>query len=219
MQEEWGYPEIGICICNCPSAGHDIVMLDYRKCTNEGEPRVIHVDQESDYKITILAQDFETFIRGLVNESVFDTSSADLKECLTLIEKGAFSPFLTELVAKRRDLNFGPIIRNICRSLAKDKGYFGLHADDKSYLLYDIQFYLYTSSYPVRAEQDYLDAYPDMIALCGGEFTTGGYAPEFITEWLDKRRSDGDIVTGSAGRLTLSKAFTKTLKARCKEYG
>jgi hypothetical protein len=218
MQEEWGYPKIGICICNCPSAGHDIIMLDYRKCGKEGEPHIVHVDQERDYKITILAQDFETFIRGLVNESVFDTSSADLKECQNTIEKGAFSPFLAELISKRRDLDFGPIIRNICRSLAKEKGYFGLHADDKSYLLYDIQFFLYSNSYPVRAEQAYLDEYPDMIALCGGEFTTGGYAPEFITDWLEKRRSAGDIVTNSAGRLTLSKEFAKTLKARCKEY-
>jgi len=74
MIDEWGYPDTGVYICNCPSAGHDMVMLDYSKCGKDGEPEVVHVDQEWDYKKTILAKDFETFIRGLVNEKVYDTS-------------------------------------------------------------------------------------------------------------------------------------------------
>lgn len=73
MIDEWGYPKIGICICDCPSAGHDMIMLDYRRNGNEGEPEVVHVDQESDYKITFLAENFETFIKGLVNTEVYDT--------------------------------------------------------------------------------------------------------------------------------------------------
>lgn len=72
MIDEWGYPNIGVVICDCPSAGHDVIMLDYRKCGNYGEPEVVHVDQECDYKITPLAKDFESFIFGLQNESNFD---------------------------------------------------------------------------------------------------------------------------------------------------
>jgi len=68
MIDEWGYPNIGICICDCPSAGHDMIMLDYRKNGKKREPEVIHVDQELDYKITFLADNFETFIRGLYEE-------------------------------------------------------------------------------------------------------------------------------------------------------
>lgn len=71
MQENWGYPAIGPCICNCPSAGHDMIMLDYRKCGPEGEPEVVHVDQEWDFQITTLAPNFEAFVRGLVDESHF----------------------------------------------------------------------------------------------------------------------------------------------------
>jgi hypothetical protein len=64
MIEGWGY----IAICDCPSAGHGMVFLDYRACGPEGEPCVVHIDQEDVYKITWLAGDFESFVRGLVNE-------------------------------------------------------------------------------------------------------------------------------------------------------
>ncbi|MDR1652734.1 MAG: SMI1/KNR4 family protein [Prevotellaceae bacterium] len=70
--KEWGYPEIGIWICNCPSAGHDAVFLDYRECGKDGEPQIVHIDQENDYKITFLSKDFETFINGLVSEDDFE---------------------------------------------------------------------------------------------------------------------------------------------------
>jgi hypothetical protein len=66
--EAWGYPDIGIYFATCPSGGHDLVCLDYRKNGKNGEPEVVHVDQEYDYKITFLAENFEVFIKGLVNE-------------------------------------------------------------------------------------------------------------------------------------------------------
>ena len=72
MIDEWGYPEIGVCICNCPSAGHDMIMLDYTNCVKNREPEVVHVDQEIDFKITFLAKDFETFIRGLVSKENYE---------------------------------------------------------------------------------------------------------------------------------------------------
>lgn len=67
MINEWGYPAIGVAICECPS-GHDMIFLDYRECGPHGEPKVVHIDQESDYEITPLADSFEEFIRGLVKE-------------------------------------------------------------------------------------------------------------------------------------------------------
>ncbi len=69
--EEWGYPPIGIYFADCPSAGHDMIALDYRECGNDGEPCVVHVDQACGYKITKLADTFEEFIRKLEPDANF----------------------------------------------------------------------------------------------------------------------------------------------------
>lgn len=69
--EEWSYPAIGIAICTTPTAGHDMIFLDYRNISRTGEPSVVHIDQENSYKITTLAASFEDFICGLVNHSEF----------------------------------------------------------------------------------------------------------------------------------------------------
>lgn len=63
--EEWGYPHLGVYFADCPSAGHDMIAFDYRDCGPAGEPQVVHVDQEWDYTITVLAADFTGFVRGL----------------------------------------------------------------------------------------------------------------------------------------------------------
>lgn len=62
---EWGYPAIGVYFADCPSAGHDMICLDYRDCGPHGEPSVVHIDQELDYRVTVLAKGFESFIRAL----------------------------------------------------------------------------------------------------------------------------------------------------------
>ena len=72
MIDEWGYPAIGVYFADCPSAGHDMVLFDYSNCGKDGEPEIVHVDQENDYKKTFLAKDFETFVRNLKAEEEFD---------------------------------------------------------------------------------------------------------------------------------------------------
>ena len=65
--EEWGYPDVGVAICDTPSAGHDMVFLDYSQCGRDGEPHVVLIDQELDYKVH-LADNFEEFISNLRTE-------------------------------------------------------------------------------------------------------------------------------------------------------
>jgi hypothetical protein len=65
MIAEWQYPDIGVVICDTPSAGHDTVMLDYSECGPEGEPVVVYVDEDRIPKR--VAQSFDEFLERLVD--------------------------------------------------------------------------------------------------------------------------------------------------------
>lgn len=70
--QEWGYPDLGVYFADCPSAGHDLIAMDYRHVGADGEPQIVHVDQERDYAITVLAPTFARFIRELRDDESFD---------------------------------------------------------------------------------------------------------------------------------------------------
>ncbi|MFF7947678.1 SMI1/KNR4 family protein [Streptomyces griseorubiginosus] len=63
----WEYPDIGVYFADTPADGHGMLALDYRACGRHGEPTVVYVDQEDDFAITLVAKNFEAFVRGLVN--------------------------------------------------------------------------------------------------------------------------------------------------------
>ena len=64
MVGECGYPDIGVVICPV-SGNRDLIFLDYRHCGPEGEPEVALVDRDWNNEIIFLADNFESFIRGL----------------------------------------------------------------------------------------------------------------------------------------------------------
>lgn len=107
------------------------------------------------------------------------------------------------------------IIRRICTAIVEEKGYFSLHADERSTLMYDLQFWLYTRVYPNTNRDQYLEVYSKMIAF-GGEFSTGGYAPGFISDWLDDRVRHGMIVNTN-GTLRFTDGAKTQLLQRLKE--
>jgi hypothetical protein len=207
---EGQYPKIGICICDTPTAGDDMIMLDYTKCGKDGEPEVVHVDDGD--SITFLAKDFETFIRGLVHESVSDTSDQDLRLAFYKVEHGSFSSVLVELCNNFKHLpDIKEIIRNICIEIVTEKGYFALHADELSRLMYDTQFWLYSNSKMISDMQQFLSDYEGIMTLTtDGEFTTNGYAPDFVTDWLADRMEKELIVTTISG-LDFSARYKQTL--------
>ncbi len=218
MIEDWGYPEIGVCICDCPSGGHDMVMLDYSKCGRNGEPEVVHVDQEDGYNKTFLAKDFKSFIHGLVSEDVYDTSAEDLKQDLQAIQKGSFSRILSEFFRVDADAGFESILRNLLTELAKEKRYFALHTDETSLLVYDVQFYLFSRNRAVTSEPAYLEAYPSMIAFSDGAISTKGYAPAYVKDWLEQRISEKKIVKNRSGRFEFADSYTKELLVKLDRY-
>ncbi|MBY9082226.1 SMI1/KNR4 family protein [Paenibacillus sp. HN-1] len=217
MIEEWGYPDIGIVICDCPSAGHDVVMLDYRACGKNGEPSVIHVDQESDYEITYLAPDFESFIRGLRPDEDYEIpAEVTLEEDLRKVNEEPFSPLLAELCSAVREVErVDQLIRSVAARIVRKKGYFALHADEYSTLMYDVQFWLYSRVHTEPTTEDYLKQYSEMIAFAAG-FGTGGYAEEFVTDWLKDRIHHG-IIRSDHGKLRLAEGAEAEIIVRLKE--
>ena len=194
MIDNWGYPDIGIVFGECPSAGHDAIMLDYSECGPQGEPRVIHVDVEmpegEEPVRTFLAKDFETFVRGLVNESVYDTSEADKQADLERVRRAPFTPLLRRISEAAGAVlpDAESVIRGLAEAVVEEKGFFSLHADSKSHLMYDLEFLLYANAEGPVQRDAYLAAYESILVFGQGDvFKTGGYAPGFVSDWLDER--------------------------------
>ncbi|WP_416445961.1 SMI1/KNR4 family protein [Leucobacter sp. HNU] len=217
MQSEWGYPDIGVCFADTPTAGHSEFMLDYRACGPKGEPAVVLVDQEADYRISFVAPDFATFIRGLVPEEVLENDPEEaFAEEFETVEEGSFSPIvLRGLAALGPVLDDGEAsIREIGRRIVREKEFFALHADADSHLMYATMFLLYSALTTARSREDFIDKDPSnpgydhpcyamMIpSSCTGQpygFTTGGWARGFVEDWWDTQIASGGIVAVEGG--------------------
>ncbi|WP_318784849.1 SMI1/KNR4 family protein [Actinophytocola algeriensis] len=218
MLREWGYPPIGVGIADTPSAGHELIMLDYRACGRRGEPRVVHVDQEADYRVTAVAPDFATFVDGLVPEDEFDTAEEDRLEALTTVERGSLSPIVSRALAASRLPDGERALRALGRRIVDEKGYFSLHADESSLLMYRLLFWLYSHLTTASSFEDFLrydrdrpsydlPCYELMIVFSlvaePYGFSTDGFAEGFIRDWWDDEVTSGAIVAVADGyRLT-----------------
>jgi hypothetical protein len=214
-EQEWGYPPIGVYIADTPTAGHEMIALDYRGCGKQGEPRVVYVDQEDDYNITFVAPDFATFVRRLVNAKEYDTSREDRAKAIAIVESGTLSPIVRRALdaAGARLPDGEHMMRTLARQIVDEKGHFSLHADERSHLMYGLMFWLYSQLRTAGSFKDFVDlpekpSYDrpcyelmivfDLVADPYG-FCTGGYAPGFVRDWWDARIAAGDFVKSPEG--------------------
>jgi hypothetical protein len=232
MIEEWGYPDIGIIICDTPSAGHDAVMLDYRQCGKDGEPEVIHVDVENPTpKITRLADNFESFIRGLVNEKKYRLPAYKQKIIeLKKVQEGNFSPVLLRAFQKvyQQLPDAKQKMRRLAKKIVERKGFFAIHDDELSMLMMDYLFWLFCQIETVTSLANYKNGSCDssydkpyfafMISLSDDsdqehyQFCTEGYCADFIHNWWMNRLLKDELKETPNGFILTDQAISRMLK-------
>ena len=163
FKDAWHYPDYGVYICDCPSAGFDLILLDYRACGADGEPSVAYVNMEDNEVIT-LAPDFAAFVQGLVDESELVALEEDRAYEIKMTEEGTFSPLLIKICRNCGIPQAEQWIRSVARKVVEEKNYFALHEDPLSWLMYDLQYLLYSFAFPKASVKQYLHDYPLILA-------------------------------------------------------
>ncbi len=220
FKEGWHYPDYGVYICDCPSAGFDLILLDYRQCGPDGEPSVAYVDMEK-RQITTLAPDFATFLQGLVEEGELTDPEADRAYEIAMVEEGSFSPLLIKICRNCGVPQAEQWLRAVARQVVEEKNLFALHEDALSWLMYDLQYLLYSFAFPKASVKQYLHDYPLILAE-DGQFTTNGYSPAFVAEWMESRVKEGQLLPagkmiGQKNCLVFTTEAMEQIVLQCKE--
>ena len=122
------YPPIGVVVADTISGGHDMIFLDYRDCGPTGEPKVVRVDQEGDYSITLLADNFGDFIKNLyisieeITDEEFQSLSDAEKVKLLNEQEGIDIKRAMELLTNMGIDNLSPILLSTLGRMYNNNG-------------------------------------------------------------------------------------------------
>ena len=90
-------------------------------------------------------------------------------------------------------------MRAVARQIVEEKSQFALYDDPLSWLMYDLQYMLYTFAFPKASITLELHDYPLILAE-DGEFSTNGYVPDLVSQWMETRIKEGKLL--QAGKMT-----------------
>ena len=87
--------------------------------------------------------------------------------------------------------------------------------------MYDLEYLLYSFAFPKATVKQYLHDYPLILAE-DGEFTTSGYAPAFVAEWMETRIREGKLkpagmMVGQKNSLVFTTEHMEQIVLACKE--
>ncbi|MDR1633581.1 MAG: hypothetical protein LBS27_01375 [Bifidobacteriaceae bacterium] len=106
------------------------------------------------------------------------------------------------------------MVRALAERIARAKGFFALHDDADSLLMYDTLFWLYSHLATATSFEDYFEMEPGQsdyehpshepmmrLSLAADPYTfcTDGHGVEFVRDWWDARVAAGAIVHGPGG--------------------
>lgn len=73
-KDEWQYPDIGIPFGETRSGGHDMYYMDFGSVDENGEPRIVRIDNEGDISIYFVADNLVEFIKMVFkNQEIQET--------------------------------------------------------------------------------------------------------------------------------------------------
>ncbi|WP_344125553.1 hypothetical protein, partial [Luedemannella flava] len=133
---------------------------------------------------------------------------------LDRVRHGSLSPVLRDALDAANLTDGETLVRRLGERIVRDKGYFALHADPHSRLMYDAMFWLHSHLRTPTSYEDFVHlpagqvdygrpCYLIMIATSLADhpygFCTGGYAEGFLRDWWNDRTASDAIVAVDDG--------------------